>query len=293
VIAGNVLLIGGSSGGAEVIGGRFRGFLAALDKTSGEGIWTSYTVPTTATGASLWSSAAADLAAGSAYGTTGNNHGPPATDSSDAFISFDLATGEIKWKNQRTTDDTWSGTNSTPPDADFGSSPVLYEAVIGGVMTKIVSSGQKTGEAHGIKREDGMMIWTRKLCTGMNTRDGKVGIFVNGAWSGKYMLFACNNAGTSQLFGLDGATGDIAWMTPVPGEVYGRISVANGVGFAGVGASLVVFDTDTGTILKTVASKGGTVAGTIAIANGRVAFGEGLAWANGVTGRTLTVLQVQ
>jgi polyvinyl alcohol dehydrogenase (cytochrome) len=296
VIAGNMLFIGGSNGGAEIIGGRFRGFLAAMDKASGDGIWTSFTVPEGASGASLWNSAAIDLAGGQAFAATGNNHGAPGTDSSDSLIGMDLMTGTIKWKNQRTMGDTWNGsagtTDASPPDADFGASPVFYQVMIDGQMTKVVAAGQKIGAAHAVKAADGMLIWTRQVCMGQNTRDGKFGIFVNGAWSGKNMLFACNNAGKSTLAGLDGATGNVAWMTPLDGEVYGRISVANGVGFVGAGKALVVFDSDTGKILKTVPSKGGTVAGTITIANGRVAYGEGLTWANGVAGRTLTMLKV-
>ncbi|HKP62726.1 MAG TPA: PQQ-binding-like beta-propeller repeat protein [Polyangiales bacterium] len=290
IVAGNFILIGGSSGGGEVLGARFRGFLAAFDKTSGAGVWTEFTVPSGSTGASLWSSPAADVAGGRAFGTTGNNHGAPATDSSDSFVAFDLMKGTLLWKNQRTMGDTW-GPGSEAPDADFGANPVLYETMIGGVMTKVVASGQKNGAAHALKRDDGMQIWTRKLCEG--SRDGSLGIFVNASWSGKYMLYACNGAGNSKLFALDGATGEIGWMTPLPGEVYGRMSVANKVGFVGSGKNLVVFDTDTGMILKVVPSKGGTVAGTISIANGRVAFGEGLTWATGVGGRTLTVLKVQ
>jgi polyvinyl alcohol dehydrogenase (cytochrome) len=297
VVAGNMVFIGGSNGGAEIIGGGFRGYLAAQDKTSGDGIWTSFTVPASASGASLWNSAAIDLAGGQAFAATGNNHGPPATDSSDSLIGLDLMTGEIKWKNQRTMGDTWNGaagtTDASPPDADFGASPVFYQIMIDGQMTKVVSAGQKIGAAHAVLAADGKLLWTRQLCMGQNTRDGKMGIFVNGAWSGKNMLFACNNAGKTTLFGLSGATGDIAWMTPVDGEVYGRISAANGVGFVGAGQNLVVFDTDTGKIIKMVPSKGGTVAGTITIANGRVAYGEGLTWANGIAGRTLTMLKIE
>jgi polyvinyl alcohol dehydrogenase (cytochrome) len=289
IIAGNLLLIGGSSGGGEVLGARFRGFLAAYDKTSGEGLWTTFTVPTSAAGASLWSSPAADVAGGKAFGSTGNNHGAPATDTSDSLVGFDLMSGELLWKNQRVMGDTW-GTGSDAPDADFGANPVLYETMIGGVLTKVVSSGNKSGEAHAVKRDDGMLIWTRKLCPG--SRDGSLGIFVNSTWSGKYMMFACNTAGASTIYGLDAATGDIKWMTPVTGEAYGRMSATPGVGYVGAGKNLVVFDSDTGKILKMFPSKGGTVAGTPSIANGRVAFGEGLTWATGVSGRTLTVLKL-
>jgi len=296
VIAGDMLFIGGSNGGAEIIGGRFRGFMAALNKASGEGVWTSYTVPSGASGACMWNSAAVDLAAGRVYAATGNNHGMPATDTSDAIVAFDLKTGMMLWKNQRTMGDTWNGsagtTDASPPDADFGASPVLYETMVGGALTKVVAAGQKIGFAHAVKAEDGMLLWSRQLCMGKNSRDGKFGIFVNGAWSGKNMLFACNNEGKSQLFGVNGASGEIAWMTPLDGEVYGRISHANGVGFVGAGKNLVVFDSDTGAIIKTVPGKSGTVTGTVAIANGRVGFGEGMSWANAVGGRTLTMLKI-
>src|SRR5262249_44804601 len=159
------------------------------------GLWTMYTVPSGAGGASLWNSAAVDMASGRVFGATGNNHGAPATDSSDSIIAFDLMSGDIKWKNQRTMGDTWNGlagtTDSAPPDADFGASPVLYETMVNGAMTKVVAAGQKIGDAHAVKRDDGMLLWTRKLCSGHNNRDGSMGIFVNGAWSGKNMLFAC------------------------------------------------------------------------------------------------------
>jgi outer membrane protein assembly factor BamB len=294
LIAGKLVLIGGSSGGAEVSGASsFRGFLAALDKMTGAVAWVGYTVPVGAAGAALWSSPAADVASGMAFGTTGNNHKMPATDSSDAFVGFDLATGQIKWKNQRTMGDTWNTGDFNSPDADFGANPVLYEAMVGGVMTPLVSSGQKSGDSHAVRRDTGAMVWSRKLCEGPGTRDGQQGIFVNGAWSGKYMLFACDGNGASVLYALDGATGDIGWMTTLPGLVYGRISVANHVGFVGAGTNLVVFDADGGSILKMVPSKGGTVAGTVSIANGRVAYGEGLSWATGQAGSTLTVLQVK
>jgi outer membrane protein assembly factor BamB len=106
------------------------------------------------------------------------------------------------------------------------------------------------------------------------------------------MLFACNNMTTATLFALNGATGEITWMRNLPGLVWGRMAVANGVGFVGTGNALEVFDVTTGAVIKSVPSKAGTVAGTITVANGRVAFGEGLSWSSGVRGSMLTVLAV-
>jgi outer membrane protein assembly factor BamB len=290
LVAGDVVLVGGSNRGIELAGGTIRGYLSALDRMTGAIRWTTYTVPTGAQGASIWSSPSADVAQNRAYGSTGNNFGMPATDTSDAFIAFDLGTGEIVWKNQREADDTFRGFGSGEPDFDFGANPVLYETMVDGVLTQLVAAGAKSGAAHAVRRDDGTLVWTRSLC--MGRADGSSGIFVNSSWSGKYILVACNEGGPATLYGLDGATGDIGWMRTLPAQVWGRISVANGVGFVGTGTNLEVFDVDTGGSLKTIPSKGGTVAGTISISNGRVAFGEGLSWQSGVRGSTLTVLAV-
>lgn len=290
---GNILVVGGSNGGIELLGGTFRGFMSALDLATGAVKWTTYTVPDGAKGASIWSSPAADLAAGIVYGSTGNNYGPPATDTSDAFIAFDMMTGDIKWKNQRMANDTFGGGigAGSGPDADFGANPVLYETLIGGVMTKVIGAGNKGGVAHAVRADNGMELWKRELCPG--SADGSKGVFVNSAWSGKYLIMACNATTTATLYGLDGATGEVGWMRMLTGPVWGRISVANGVGFSPSGKSLEVFDVDTGATIKNIPSKGGSLAGTITISNGRVAFGEGMNWSSAARGQWLTVLTVK
>ncbi|HMI90572.1 MAG TPA: PQQ-binding-like beta-propeller repeat protein, partial [Polyangiales bacterium] len=211
IVAGDVVLVGGSSGSIELGVGSFRGYLSALNKMTGAIVWSEFTVPEGSLGASIWSTASADVAAGVAFAGTGNNYGPPATDTSDAIIAFDLKTGKIKWKNQRIKNDTFGFTRGgAGPDSDFGANPVLYEAMVGGVMTKLVSAGAKGGTIHALRREDGMEVWTRSICTG--SADGSSGIFVNSTWSGKNMIFACNGAGGATLFGFDGGTGEMAWM---------------------------------------------------------------------------------
>jgi glucose dehydrogenase len=284
---GDIVLVGGSSGMSELTGGNgYRGFLSALDRKTGMIAWTTYTVPATAKGASIWSTASADPALGLAYAGTGNNYGAPATDSSDSIIAFDLKTGEIKWKNQRVMNDTFGA--GAGPDSDFGANPVLYEAAVSGVMTKLVADGMKGGTIHAINRETGTMVWSRSVC--MGTADGSLGIFTNFMWTGKNLVTACNTATGATLFGLDGATGDMQWMRQLSGQVWGRTANANGVGFVGTGPNLEAFDVDTGALIKSFPGKGGSIASTITIANGRVAFGEGLSWSSGVRGTTLTVL---
>jgi len=287
VVAGELLLTGGSNGGIELTREPFRGFVVALDRVTGDPVWLEHTVPAGASGVGIWSTPSVDLAADRVYVTTGNNYGPPATDTSDAFMAFDLKTGAVQWKNQRLANDLGPGGGGAVGDLEFGANPVLYEVKVDGVTTKVAAAGQKSGEAHALRRDDGMELWRRMLCTG--SADGRAGMMSNSSWSGRHMLFGCSENGGAKLFALDGATGDVVWMRVLSGEVWSRIASANGVGAVGVGRSLELFDVDTGALIKTFPTRG-TVASTITIANGRVAFGEGLSWATGSAGRTLTVL---
>jgi outer membrane protein assembly factor BamB len=287
---GGVVLVGGANGPVELTAGVYRGFMAALDGMTGAKKWTEFTVPEGSTGASFWSTASASMADGLVFGGTGNNYGPPATDTSDSLIAFDFATGAIKWKYQRVMDDTFPS-NLTAPDSDFGNNPVVYEAMVGGVMEKLVAGATKYGYVVSVKRATGELVWKRDICKA-GSADGNQGLFTNFSFSGKGLVGACNEGGPATLTSLDPATGDMQWTRPLPGRVFGRMAFANGVGFVGAGQVVEGFDADTGVLIKSFPSKGGTVASTITISRGRVTFGEGIAWlpAGLMAGSTLTVL---
>jgi polyvinyl alcohol dehydrogenase (cytochrome) len=289
---GGAVLVGGSNGGAELGGGRYRGYMSMLDAATGSKKWTTFTVPEGSVGASFWSTASASMEDGLVFGGTGNNYGPPATDSSDSIIAFDWNTGEIKWKFQVVMNDTFPG-NFSAPDSDFGNNPVLYEAMVGGAATKMVADGTKYGNVVALKRMGGEMVWKRDLCK-MGSADGNSGMFTNFSYSGKSIVAACNEAGPATLYALDAATGDVLWMRALMGRVWGRMAFANGVGVVGTGESVEIFDVDTGAVIKSFPSKGGTVASTITISRGRIAFGEGFSWSSGNrSGSTLTVLGIK
>jgi polyvinyl alcohol dehydrogenase (cytochrome) len=289
---GGVVLVGGSSGAAELGGGSYRGYMSALDAATGAKKWTSFTVPEGSRGASFWSSASASVEDQLVFGGTGNNYAPPATDSSDSIVAFDWTTGDIKWKFQVVKDDTFPG-NFSAPDADFGNNPVLYEAAVGGVPTKLVADGTKYGNVVALKRMTGEMVWKRDVCKA-GSADGNAGMFTNFSYSGKSIVCACNEMGPASLYALDAATGDMLWTRPLKGRVWGRMAFANGVGVVGTGEGVEIFDVDTGEVIKSFQSKGGTVASTITISRGRIAFGEGFSWSSGNrAGSTLTVLGIK
>ena len=93
------------------------------------------------------------------------------------------------------------------------------------------------------------------------------------------------------MYALAAAGGEVVWQNKRAGSVWGRISVANGVGFVGNDNVLTGFDVDSGEQLFRYETHG-TIAGVTTIANGRVAFGEGMAWRDSTSGSMLTVLTV-
>jgi outer membrane protein assembly factor BamB len=286
---GGSIIIGASSGTAELGGGQFRGWMSAVDAMTGAKQWTTFMVPEGSLGASFWSTPSASIADGHVYGGTGNNYAPPATDTSDSLVAFDFKTGEIKWKYQRVENDTFPG-NFSAPDSDFGNNPIVVDLPIG----KVVSGATKYGYLVTLKRETGELIWKRDVCKG-GSADGGQGLFTNYSYSGTGFVAACNEGGPATLLSVDPATGDMQWMRPLSGPVFGRMAFANGVGFVGTGATVEAFDAATGAVIKSFPSKGGTVASTITISRGRVAFGDGISWIvpGLLAGSTLTVLGVK
>jgi len=167
----------------------FRGSLVALDAASGTRIWKTYTITEEParraknkagtqlwgpSGSPIWSSPAIDPRKSVVYVTTGNNYTGPPTQSSDAFIAFDRATGKILWTRQMYPGDDWNTscrlpdqvncTNKDAPDFDFSSPPILVSLPDG---RRALVAGQKSGMVHAIDPDrDGQILWQQKVGKG-------------------------------------------------------------------------------------------------------------------------------
>jgi outer membrane protein assembly factor BamB len=97
---------------------------------------------------------------------------------------------------------------------------------------------------------------------------------------------------TAVLYALDPLTLDTVWARQVAGPVYGRITVANGVGFFGKNTTLQAFDTETGAVLAEFATEG-TIATAPAISDGHVVFGSGLDYIAATAGTKYYALVVR
>ncbi|MBK5654322.1 MAG: PQQ-binding-like beta-propeller repeat protein [Rhizobium sp.] len=175
----------------------FRGSVVALKAATGAQIWKSYTIPEAPqptrtngygtqlfgpAGASVWSAPTIDVQRKALYVATSNSYADPATDTSDAVLAFDLATGRMLWHQQATPKDSFvvacfgfdqsNCPQDRGPDYDFGQSPILVSLHDG---HRVLAVGQKSGVVHALDPDhDGKILW--------QTRIGKGGALGGTGW---------------------------------------------------------------------------------------------------------------
>jgi polyvinyl alcohol dehydrogenase (cytochrome) len=298
VIARDLVIVGSSSA-EEVIAvddATFRGSIVAYDRETGDERWRYYTVEPPYNGAAVWGSPSVDLEAGLVFAGTGNNYTGEASDSSDALFAVDLETGELRWMTQMTEGDVFTIPNPQGPDYGFGTTPIVFDAVVDGEERKLLGAGQKSGMFWVVDRLTGEIVWSHEAGAGSALIGG---VFNNGAYDGERIIIAANNAEsdapggepangysrgvgaaripTSVLIALDPADGSVLWERQLPAWVWAPITIANGVGFVSADRDLQAFDTATGERLFLFETEG-TIASGAAVADGRVFFGSGLAY---------------
>ena len=262
----------------------FRGSVVALEASTGEQLWKSYTITEAPTeigktsigtpqyapaGAAVWNSPTIDRQKGVLYIGTGNSYTGPAVKTSDSVIAMDLKTGKIVWWNQVTGGDAFlvgcrPGLENCPkelgPDHDFGNAPIL-RTLPGG--KRIIVIGQKSGTVWGLDPDaQGKVLWQFKA--------GKGGALGGIEWGSAAdetaayipvsdVLTAPNEAGG--LFALKLTDGQPLWHTPAPklecntgrgctGAQSAPVSVIPGVVFSGsVDGHMRAYSTTDGAIL--------------------------------------------
>ncbi len=239
----------------------FRGLVAALDAQTGELRWRGYVSPPARpqgtssmgvqmfgpSGGAIWSAPTVDRKLDRIYATTGDSYSNPAQDTSDAFVAFDLATGQLKWSQQMTEGDAYNVACTSPyrsncpektgPDFDFGSSAILLDLPEG---KRALIAGQKSGMVHALDPDhDGAILWQRRVGRGstlggvqwgMAADDSNVYVAVSdvsqqraapgtpGAQRSVYGIdMKLDPSQGGGLTALSQATGEVVWHTPHPG----------------------------------------------------------------------------
>ncbi len=313
-ITGGVVYIGvSSSEDAAPTCCTFRGSVVALDAGTGQVKWRTLTAPVGYSGASVWASnPAVDAALGMVYVGTGNNYSVPAgvcrtptqtgctapdpTDYVDTLLALRLSDGKVAWSLKSMNADVWRAMCKTDtsltcgPDSDFGSSPNLFTAVIGGVTRKLVGAGQKGGLYWAADAATGAVVWQRRV--GPGGLGG--GIQWGTATDGSRIYAADANSDskanklpngttitTGSFAALDVNTGAMTWQlaTPNGAQPHSFVSTANGVVYVGTdlpasGANMYALDAGSGKVLWSYAA-GGRVRGGASIVGSTVYWGGG------------------
>jgi polyvinyl alcohol dehydrogenase (cytochrome) len=227
---------------------RFRGSMVALNASSGEQIWKTYTIDEPhqtkknkigtqlwgPSGAPIWSSPSIDVKRNALYATTGDNYSDPTSRMSDAFMAFDLDTGKILWSRQMTAADAYTAACRIPdktncpdsdgPDFDFSSGPILVTLPNG---KRALVAGQKSGLVHAVDPDNqGELIWSVRV--GQGGTNG--GVQWGSATDGKNVYVALADLGRvvvpyslstdvdprrgGGMFALSLDTGKRVWYTP-------------------------------------------------------------------------------
>jgi polyvinyl alcohol dehydrogenase (cytochrome) len=347
-LSGGVLYVPVSSleEGAAIAAGypccSFRGSIVALDAKSGDEIWRRHFIPPAEqhgvnaagtpqygpSGVPIWAGMAMD--ADHLYIATGDDYSGEGSETSDAIIALDKASGRTIWVRQARFGDVWNGSceNVDPvncpedngPDYDYGAGPVISEDSQG---RRIILAGDKGGVVTAMLAETGESLWKTKVGRGgvvagvnfgLAAHGGKVFVPISDAPDGRDY----DEPARPGVYALNLDNGEYVWQAPAGEDVcLGRpgcypgysaaISVTSDYVLAGSNDGwLRAFDIDNGEVLwefdTTEAftavdgriAKGGSIGGGQAplIVGDRLILNSGYAFAGKMPGNALLVLKL-
>ncbi len=247
-------------------------------------------------GAPVWSSPTYDAVKDLIYVTTGDNYSDPPTETSDAFLAFNAASGKLAWVRQVTSGDAFiSGCPESPncpaakgPDFDFGSSAILVHLANG---KRVLIAGQKSGVVTAVDPDrDGAVLWQTRVGAGGRLGGVQWGSAADGSKfyvavsDTKLTLVSPDTPGSQELsffperawlldsktggglHALNVETGKEVWHTPHPGcnDVPGcgppqsaAVTAIPGIVFSGgVDGHMRAYSTQDGRIVWDVDTKG-------------------------------------
>ncbi len=226
--------------------------LKEYDRATGTQVAFYQTYPGHSVTPSIWSSAAVSTAAGTVFVTTGN--GPGGDSESVVRLAADGLARQDAWAvpaSQRVS------------DADFGGSPTLFSAVLGGTRVAMVGACNKNGMYYAWRQANlhAGPVWQRTVgapYTGGPQCDAAA------VWNGKHLFVAGNKttingttfAGSIRM--VNPATGDYLWQRGLSGAPIGTPTL-DGAGVLAVteyvkAGQLVIINAATGSVLRTIAT---------------------------------------
>jgi len=258
----------------------FRGSLVALNGSTGEEVWKTYTVgepkPTrknskgvqlyAPSGAAIWNSPTVDAKRNAIYVGTADGQTQPVPDTTDAIMAFDLDTGKVLWHYQVQAGDAYIGGCSGPtrtdncpevngPDLDIGNSPILRTLPDG---KSVVVAGTKDAYIVALDPDrNGALLWKVNVVPQPGSDPMALAAILRGiVWGGaadeKNVYYGVQAGG---MVAVDLATGKRLWFSQFgkPGVRVSNSAAATampGVAFvAGTDGKIHALSTDDGKVL--------------------------------------------
>jgi hypothetical protein len=236
-----------------------RGGLVSVNQHTGALLHTYYDTPAGTVGGSIWSSAASDGT--SVWVTTGN----PDPNGSAVYRSYSIVRLSAATLAEQ---DWWTVSESQDADSDFGSSPVLFPATIGGATTLLVGACNKNGIFYAWRRGNlaAGPVWQRTIGTPNSWPTPCLGSAASDATSLYVASGPTTLAGQSvpgAVRALNPATGAVRWKKALPCGSIGTptVDLTSGVLavplFSCANASnggVLLLRTTNGTVLRTLSS---------------------------------------
>jgi outer membrane protein assembly factor BamB len=208
-------------------------------------------VPAKCHGPGMWSSPAIDPAEGAVFIGTSNDicH----SQYQDAIAKLNASTLDIT--------SIWQVPPSQhPPDSDFGASPMLFSADIGGVNRQLVGAVNKNGVYYALDRGNlaAGPVWTytaAKATALASQACGNIDAISSSTWAGPaspVMVAGLAERGSKcigTVAALNPSNGQTEWQTPLPGSVEGALTEVPGIVAVGAGPTVELLSSSTGRVL--------------------------------------------
>lgn len=230
-----------------------QGKVVQLNAVNGQILHVFYTVPTGCSGGGVWGSSAVNASTGILYIATGDlghcTQAEPYVSAVLAFNTVDLSL-VASWQVQNLT---------LQQNFDFGTTPMLFDATIGGTLHHMLGIGNKRGIYYALDQSNisAGPLWKLRYAQpgGDPTRDS--GSISSSAWDGKHIYIAGSAATVNgvtcagSMRAVTPATGAILWQVCLNSTVLGAITSVPGLVIFGSGDSMYVLDAQTGKTLYT------------------------------------------
>jgi outer membrane protein assembly factor BamB len=238
-----------------------RGGVRAFNQSDGSAAATYHTVPSTSLGGSVWSSPALN-ASGAVFVSTGNNdpNGTSAGDSNSIVRLSPTLSRQSIWTVPAA---------ELKRDDDFGASPSLFTASLGGTATAMVGACNKNGRYYALRAGNlaAGPVWKLQAGAPDSTITGDACLAAS-VWDGAHLFIASNQTtiGGTTYFGslrkVSPATGAPIWQTGLPGAVMGTpaldgsgvLAAASYDGASGATNAAYLLNASNGQLLRTIAT---------------------------------------